>query len=302
MPRVDDLESGAWNFLGDAFGDRDRADVILPARDDQCRTLDGFEQTQKIGLRHHAKRVAKSHRIVRHIATAIILIGLAVRELPRIGFVEHRRDHAAYAFAFGKQRDIVKSIGAAWIDPGRWIAEDQRPDLAWFAIVQSQRLHARSREGYDVIGSRQIEPSGEALKIVDQRPDAVGLPNLFRQTESALVVAEDAKALRQIGNDAIPAVEGAADLVQQNHRGPARALNLVMKTDPVGLDERQCLSPCLAEPECMAPRSAVGPRHRLVQRPGTPLSLVSRRPMNVEPLACPSSLQRNTFQTKGELA
>ncbi len=99
-----------------------------------------------------------------------------------------------------------------------------------------------------MVGRRQIERRDEVLKIVGQRLDAVGLPDLFGQSESTLVIAEDAKAFRQIGNNAIPAVEGAANLVQENHRRATFALDSVMKADAVGLDERQCLSPWLAEP------------------------------------------------------
>src|SRR5258708_17766423 len=154
-----------------------------------------------------------------------------------------------------------------------------------------------------MIGRRQIERRDEVLKIIDQRLDAVGLPDLFGQSESTLVIAEDAKAFRQIGNNAIPAVEGAANLVQENHRRATFALDSVMKADAVRLDERQWLSPSVSQDlQCIAPRSAAGQRHRKRERPGTHLSLVSQRPMNGLPQACPSNLERNTFQTKGELA
>src|ERR1700704_2626799 len=141
-----------------------------------------------------------------------------------------------------------------------------------------------------MIGSRQIEHREEALKILDQRLDAVGLPDFFGQTESTLVVAEDAEAFRQIGDNAVPTVEGAADLVQENHSRTAFALESVMNADPVGLNERQWLSPCPAEPSVYC--TPLGTRATAVAQGAgaTHLSLVSRRPMNGEPLACPSSL------------
>src|SRR6266700_2016112 len=110
-----------------------------------------------------------------------------------------------------------------------------------------------------MIGRRQIEHCGEVLKIIDQRLDAVGLADLFGQSESTLVIAEDAKAFRQIGNNAIPAVEGAANLVQENHRRATFALDSVMKADAVGLDERQWLSPSVSQDlQCIAPARQPG--------------------------------------------
>src|ERR1700704_982120 len=112
-----------------------------------------------------------------------------------------------------------------------------------------------------MIGSRQIEHRDEALKILDQRLDAVGLSDFFGETKAALVITEDAKAFRQIGDDAVPTVEGAADLVQEDHRRPAFALDFVMHADPVGLNERQWLSPSVSQDlQCIALRSALGQR------------------------------------------
>src|SRR5258706_4824972 len=126
-----------------------------------------------------------------------------------------------------------------------------------------------------MIGSGQIEHRDEALKILDQRLDAVGLPDFFGQTEPALVVAEDAEAFRQIGDNAVPTVEGAADLVQENHRRATFALESVMNADPVSLDERQWLSPSVSQDlQCIAPRSALGQRASPTTLAATHLSLV----------------------------
>src|SRR5258708_6478950 len=129
-----------------------------------------------------------------------------------------------------------------------------------------------------MIGSRQIEHREEALKILDQRLDAVGLSDFFAETKAALVITEDAGASRQIGDDSVPTVEGATDLVQEDHRRPAFALDFVMHADPVGLNERQWLSPSVSQDLSVlhCPRHSGNGRRRGLN--GTLLSLVSPRP------------------------
>src|SRR6185437_15369021 len=68
MSGVDDLEPRTWNLLGDALGDWNCADGVLPSGYHQRRALNGFEAIQKIGAGHHAEGMAEADRIIGEIA------------------------------------------------------------------------------------------------------------------------------------------------------------------------------------------------------------------------------------------
>ena len=154
------------------------------------------------------------------------------RKLRRIGFVEHGGKNASNAFRFGSCGNIVE----------RPRGKDQRlaPDCrtpakqhraCGGAGIRAPACWTRRATRCGMGARAQLPRSGVPNRPPDCRDYRACEP--FRSAEPALVMAKDTVMVRQMRDDAVPGIERAADLVQEDDAWSPTAFELVMKTDAV---------------------------------------------------------------------
>src|SRR5262249_19140954 len=101
---------------------------VMTAGNDHCRTAEFRQHVPHIGARQSAEGKTEAHRIVGEIPPEIGFVSFALTELWRIGQSKRRRQRGAHAFTRGERGALIQYCGAARIDAGRGIAQNQRPD------------------------------------------------------------------------------------------------------------------------------------------------------------------------------
>ena len=236
---LDQLEAGAGNFLRQFLRAGRRPHGVVTAGHPQGGAFDLRQQVHHVGARQHAVPEPEADRIVGQIAAPIVLVGSAVGELRRIGFVERDREHAAHAVALGQIGALVEHAGAARIDARRRVAEHDRAHLLGVALHEAEHLRACGRHRHQMIGGRQVERRQHGLEIAHRIVVAELLAHLLGQALAALIVAQHPKALAQARRDPVPTVERSPQFMQQHHDRPLLAGQLIMDADAVRFLPRQ---------------------------------------------------------------
>src|SRR6516165_6123780 len=100
---------------------------VMTASNDHHGTAEFRQHVQHVGAGQSAEGMAEAHWIVGEITPEIGFVSLALTELRRIGQSKRRRQRGAHAFARGEGGALIQYCGAARIDAGRRIAQNQPP-------------------------------------------------------------------------------------------------------------------------------------------------------------------------------
>src|SRR6516164_8151490 len=127
-----------------------RAHRVMTASNNHHGTAEFRQHVQHVGARQSAECIAEAHWIVGEITPEIGFVSLALTELRRIGQSKRRRQRGAHAFVRGEGGALIQHCGAARIDAGRRIAQNQPPDALRIFFGKTQRLGRCGRNGNEV--------------------------------------------------------------------------------------------------------------------------------------------------------
>jgi len=150
---------------------------------------------------------------VRQIAPAIGRVSRGVADVGGPRIIECCGNGLAQTVALGQSGALVERSHAARIGAGERVAEHEACDTVGIARHVDERLHGGGGDRDEMIGWRQRAPLQHGLEILDQNFGG-DIPYLSVSRSRAGRSAARG-ALAQRGKDPVPAVEGAAHLVQQ---------------------------------------------------------------------------------------